>query len=160
MGTEWKRIRIPITPMDNRQVVLPQAANAAEPCPEKLVTSYSNHKSFPTPKHTNCNTKNVIYLLECTKCKKNNQYMDQTQRPISIRIAAHRAASKLKTNLPLYKHYAGNPGHDFERDTKVTILEKATADQLTSREGHWISTMETIFPKGLNSRYEGNHNQN
>jgi len=118
------------------------------------VTSSSNYKSFPTPKHTNCNTKNVIYLLECKKCSKGNQYVGQTKRPISSRMAGHRAASRIKTHLPLYKHFAGNPDHNFERDATVTILQKTTEDQLSDRENHWITTLDTIFPKGLNSRFE------
>ena len=124
---------------------------------KERVTSSSNMKSFPTPRNTNCNTCNVIYLIECTKCTKGNQYIGQTQRPISQRIAGHRKASYTKTNLPVYKHFAGSRDHDFERDTKVTILEKTSTSNLTPRESHWITTMDTIFPKGLNSRYERDH---
>ncbi len=68
------------------------------------IISTSNHKSFPTPKQSNCNTKNVIYLLECTKCNKRNQYVGQTERLLSQRLAGHRAAARIKTTLPLYKH--------------------------------------------------------
>ena len=58
------------------------------------IFSSTNHKSFPIPKYTNCTTNNVIYLLECTKCNKANQYVGQTQRNLSRRLAGHRAASK------------------------------------------------------------------
>lgn len=150
-------ITIPITPDLNGQ-----SAGCAIPfckCCRKMsrkvrVTSSSNYKSFSTPKHTNCNTRCVIYLLECKKCSKGNQYVGQTQRPLAYRLASHRAASKIKINLPLYKHFAGKPDHDFERDTRLTILEKTTTDNLTNREGHWIKTLDTVYPKGLNSRYE------
>ena len=118
------------------------------------IISNTNHKSFPTPKHTNCDTKCVIYLLECTKCSKGNQYIGQTGRTTSERLAGHRAASKVKINLPIYKHFAVKTDHNFERDTRLTILEKTTKALLDSRESHWISTMETVYPKGLNSRYE------
>ena len=51
--------------------------NACKCCPvmsKKIrAISTSNYKSFPTSKHANCMTKNVIYLLECTKCNKRNQ---------------------------------------------------------------------------------------
>ena len=54
---------------------------------------------------------------------------------------------------PLYKHFAAT-GHNFERDTKLTILEKTTKSLLDTRESHWISTMDSVYPKGLNSRYD------
>ena len=66
------------------------------------VISNTNHKSFATPKHSNCNTRNIIYLLECSKCTTKNQYVGQTQRSLSQRLGGHRAASRIKTNLPLY----------------------------------------------------------
>ncbi len=118
------------------------------------ISSNSNYKSFYTPKHTNCNTSAVVYLLECHKCPNRNQYVGQTKRNISHRIAGHRAASRIKTNLPLYKHFINSPNHTFEKDIRVTILEKTTVNQLDSRERHWINTLQTVYPKGLNSRYE------
>ena len=118
------------------------------------ITSNTKHRSFPTPTYTNCNTENVVYLLECTKCTKANQYVGQTQRTESKRLAGHRAASKIKTTLPLYKHFINSPNHNFERDKKLTILEKTTRDRLTAKESHWINTLDTVYPKGLNSRFE------
>ena len=119
----------------------------------RIISSFNN-KIFSTPKFTNCRTTNVIYLLECTKCTKRNQYVGQTQRCMNARLGGHRAASRLKPNLPLYKHFLTRPNHNLERDTKITILEKTTTNLLTERESHWISTLETVYPKGLNSRYE------
>ena len=118
------------------------------------VTSNYNYKSHWTPKFTNCNTNNVIYLLECKKCKTRNQYVGQTKRPLSQRLSGHRAASRIKHNLPLYKHFSNSPDHSFERDISLTILEKTTVELLEARERHWINTLETVHPKGLNSRYE------
>ena len=117
------------------------------------ITSSTNNKSFKTPMHTNCNTNCVIYLLECTKCNKRNQYIGQTKRSLSKRLGGHRAASRIKTLLPIYKHF-NTPNHIFERDIKLTILEKTTKAQLTYRESHWINTLDTVYPKGLNSCYE------
>ncbi len=120
---------------------------------QRIHSSYNN-RSFSTPTYANCNTRNVIYLIECTKCTKRNQYVGQTQRCMNIRLGGHRAASKTKPNLPIYKHFLTLPNHNLEKDIKITILEKTTTDQLTTRESHWISTMETVYPKGLNSRFE------
>lgn len=120
---------------------------------KQRVISSHNLKSFPTPTHTNCNSINVIYLLECKKCTKANQYVGQTRRTLAQRVAGHRAAYKVKHNLPIYKHFT-RAGHQFERDIRLTILEKTSSAQLDSREGHWIRTLETVHPRGLNSRFE------
>jgi len=119
------------------------------------IHSSHNHKSFRTTKYSNCSSSNVIYLLECKKCTKHNQYVGQTNRKLSERAAGHRAKAKLTTsrNLPLYKHFAGRD-HDFETDAKFSVLEKTTKNQLLVRESHWINTLETVHPKGLNNRYE------
>ena len=124
------------------------------------VTSSSNHRSHPTPKHTNCTSNCVVYLLECTKCNKGNQYVGQTKKTLQERMGGHRQASTIKTNLPLYKHFAGKSNHDFERDTRVTILEKTTEGRLLARESHWIITLDTVYPKGLNSRFEQHQTAN
>ncbi len=155
--TSDTQIIIPITPnLDGHSAgcAIPGCKCCAVMSRKVRITSTHNYKSFFISKHTNCSTKNVIYLLECTKCTKGNQYVGQTSRQLSQRIAGHRAASRIKTNLPIYKHFANLPDHSFHRDIKVTILEKTCDTQLDAREKHWINTLETVFPKGLNSRYE------
>ena len=117
------------------------------------IFSQKNYKPHLTAAHSNCNTCNIIYLIECKKCQKNNQYVGQTQRPLKQRIAGHRAAFYKKPNLPIYKHFAGKD-HNFERDISVSVLEKATPDRLLERESHWINLLDTVYPKGLNSRFE------
>ena len=122
-----------------------------------LVFSSYNYKSFPTAKHSNCSSSSVIYLIECKKCNRGNQYVGQTHRFLSQRIAGHRAASKRKTNLPIYKHFL-SPGHTFEKDIKVSVLEKTSPSQLLAREAFWIRSLDTKYPRGLNSRFDCVHN--
>ncbi len=150
-------IRIPVTPnMDGHSAGC--ATTGCKCCRamsrKERITSNSNYRSFPTPKHTNCDTNCVIYLLECSKCTTKNQYVGQTKRSLNQRLAGHRAACTTKPNLPIYKHFRSKTDHNFERDAKLTILEKTSQSLLTSREGHWIKTLDTVYPKGLNSRYE------
>ena len=90
----------------------------------------------------------------CCTSEKRNQYVGQTQRNLSKRIAGHRAASKIKTNLPIYKHFHTRPNHNFHRDIKVTILEKTTREQLITREKFWINALDTAYPNGLNSKFD------
>ena len=87
------------------------------------IFSSANCKSFPTPSYSNCSTQCVIYLLECTVCSLRNQYIGQTKRSVSKRISGHRAASRIKTSLPIYKHF-DQLDHNFVNDNIITILEK------------------------------------
>ena len=116
------------------------------------VTSTHNSRTYPTQKHTCCSTRNIIYLLECTKCIKGNQYIGQTSRPLKISLKEHRKANSLTTNLPLYKHFSQRLDHDFEKDARVTILQATTQRSLLERENNWIKVMDTIYLKGLNNQ--------
>ena len=111
------------------------------------ISSTWNHKSFNTAQHSNCDSNCVIYLLECQKCTRRNQYVGQTQRTFSLRVAGHRQMAKKPSNRPLYKHFA-EKNHNFERDAKFSVLEKTRLHLLSTRETHWIDTLETTFPKG------------
>lgn len=98
---------------------------------------------------TNCSTNCVIYLLECRRCP-TARYVGQTARSLRTRMGGHRAASLYK-QLPLYTHLRKN-FHSFS-DLQVTVLEKTTVDQLLNRELNWMTTLGTILPKGLNSKF-------
>ena len=116
------------------------------------VTSTYNNNTYPTQRYSCCSTRNVIYLLECRKCTKGNQYVGQTSRPLRKRLAEHRTASNVKTHLPLYKHFLQKADHNFERDVRITILQATTKSSLLKTENQWIKAMDTIYPRGLNSK--------
>ncbi len=99
-----------------------------------------------TPPNTNCNTRSVIYLLECRRCP-GTFYVGQTSRPLRQRIAGHRAAMGQK-RLPVYQHY-GAANHSLS-DAAVTILELCDQSSLDDRESDWIRRLECWYPNGLN----------
>ena len=117
------------------------------------VTSTHNNKTYPTQTYTCCATRNIIYLLECTKCTKGNQYIGHTPKPLQRKLTEHYTENKANTNSPLYKHFLQKAEHDFERDIKVTILKTTTRNHLLETENNWIKSMDTIYPKGLNSLF-------
>ena len=130
-------------------------ANAAQLSQENArVTSTYNNRTHPTQNCTSCATRNIIYLIECTKCTKGNQYVGQTSRPLRTRIKEHRTNSKKKkTNLPLYRHFLQRVDHNFERDIRVTILQATTRKNLLETEQLWINALDTTYPRGLNSQF-------
>lgn len=102
--------------------------------------------------NTTCDTSRLIYLLQCGKCSSRNQYVGQTRRPLKERVAGHRAALAQKKNMPLYRHL-GRAGHT-PADMKFTILELVEdEEELINREQHWIRTLDTVLPRGLNSKW-------
>ena len=114
------------------------------------ITSTWNKRRYPTQPHTNCSSHNVIYLIECSKCSQQNQYVSSTTKPIRTRLSEHEAAFKIKPQLIFYKHFAPED-HDFTKHTKISILEKTTTEKLPKREIYWIHVLQTSYPRGLNS---------
>jgi hypothetical protein len=111
----------------------------------------------PNPtKSVTCQTKNLIYALECKVCHK--QYVGETKRTFKERIAEHLGDIKnQRLNKPLGKHF-NLPGHKFGSIT-TCILElikddpalAETTSKRRAREYYWIMRLRTPEPFGLNS---------
>ena len=109
-----------------------------------------------------CHSQNLIYLLTCNNC--NLQYVGETTIPLNKRINIHRTA---KTGCEhMIKHYKEICiGATFQ----VQVLEifqgngyvngkvcPKDREQRLIREEHWMKTLRTIFPYGLNERARHN----
>ena len=115
---------------------------------------YSAHGNpYKVPSNTNCSSRNLIYLLECTLCPARGRYVGQTSRTMRVRMAAHRAVHT-KKNMPLYRHLKRKE-HHFEhlRVTILELLQNPTERQLLVREEDWMKKLNTKLPNGLNSLY-------
>ena len=115
------------------------------------ITSTLNN-SYPTQKYTSCGTKNIIYLIECTKCNKGNQYVGHSKGPLRTKLQEHKEAHNRHTDLPLYRHFSQDSGHQFEENINITILQATTRNSLLEMKNKWIRLLDTIYPKGLNSQ--------
>lgn len=95
----------------------------------------------------NCDSSNVIYMLECTVCKK--QYIGQTETSFRIRFNNHRSHSNKLPSLPLSKHIR-LPGHSFE-NIRATILESGfrSHHDREARESYLIYKFNTVS-SGIN----------
>lgn len=109
----------------------------------------STHSNF---KHKisgalDCDSNNVIYLLECGVC--NMQYVGQTDTPFRIRFNNHRSHVRSLPGLPLSKHVALKD-HNFE-GIKVTLLENnfRTTREREQRESYFIYKFDKI-KSGIN----------
>ena len=108
----------------------------------------------------NCKSKDVIYLAECRKCNYKPYVGKCEQQMISRRINKHRFDAKRPNSIPIDRHFL-LPGHDFDRDFKLTIIEQInnkdmtrekTRETLERREDFWITKLGTMHPNGFNDK--------
>jgi len=122
----------------------------------KEFKSHINNRVFKIFHKVNCKSRNVIYLMECIKCK--IQYVGKAETPLNLRINNHRKDVANPNAIPVCKHFA-QPAHKFNDHAKFTIIEQlkdqdiskeTITTRLKERENFWIKTLETLTPKGLN----------
>ena len=113
-------------------------------------TTFSHQSAnlcFPIISRITCNTTDVIYLVTCRVCRA--QYVGQTRRPLKTRILQHlRNVSLRHTHAPLYQHFRGPCGIQAFSFKGIDIQPKET--RRIQKESHWISTLGTRTPLGLN----------
>ena len=120
------------------------------------ITSSHTKRSYPIKQEMNCRTWNVIYVITCKHC--NQQYVGQTSQSLQDRITKHRNDLKSKNYL-IYQHFRRHR-LNMEDDIKVTPIEQVTKEKLLETETKWIKTLETLNPKGLNSKFEKHSDTN
>ena len=118
---------------------------------------------------SNCKSRNVIYLLECIRCKL--QYVGKSEWPFNIRLNNYRHRIKstdYNKLLPVEQHFRST-NHNFTTDAKFTIIERieknidnkennSLTTILESHEDNWILRLKTLSPNGLNGKL--NHPEN
>ena len=119
------------------------------------IRSYYSKEKFRTRTKISCKSNNLIYALECTKCKK--QYVGETKRTIRERMTGHIHTIKSKQNhKPVPQHYnsAGHCGFD---DIRIFILKfcQTPPDDAHRRyreiaERKWQDRLHSSYPWGLN----------
>ena len=109
-----------------------------------------------------CHTSNLIYVLSCQKC--NLHYVGQTSTSVRQRTCSHRYTFRHKKEAAQSRHLTAHfnlPGHEFNRDFKITPLQTITLDpnkkinsiNLQRLENKWIDKLNTLHPSGLNTNY-------
>ena len=108
-----------------------------------------SQKEFSIVKQINCGTKNLIYLITCTRC--GLQYVGETGRTLRERLAVHLSTIKLKKNTSIGIHFNLH-GHSH-RDVLIIGIEGLGLDNERERklkEKNWIARLHTEYPHGLN----------
>ena len=112
-------------------------------------TSTVTKRSFPIRFSATCSSSYIIYLITCTKCKK--QYVGLTTTQLKTRINHHRSNIFCKKTIYLCRHF--NFSDHSVHNLSVQVIDKAytkTLQELQKLERYWIKTLNTLQPRGLN----------
>ena len=97
-----------------------------------------------------CKMKNLVYLIECRRCKK--QYVGETENALHIRLNGHRSDIRHnRAEKPVGAHF-NLPEHSIE-DLTILVVEKIQFDDTDlrrHRESYWIHKIHSLAPGGLN----------
>ena len=125
--------------------------NQCHLCPYVKETKYIEERNikWKINKSVNCETTNVVYLIQCERCKV--KYIGETERPLKDRIGEHKGYIRTKKlNEPIGEHF-NQRGHSIT-DLKVSILEKVIKEEKfyrKERESYLIRKFDTFYG-GLN----------
>jgi hypothetical protein len=131
------------------------------------IQCHTTGQSFFTKENVTCQSSNLIYVINCTRCGKH--YVGQTKRPLCQRLQEHFRSIKQglearnKKPLATYKpqpvgiHFS-LPDHIGHRDVKIQILDfvhfhpdSKKAESVRLRvEKKWIHRLRCPAPNGMN----------
>ena len=117
-----------------------------------------NNREYKLAKDVNCQTNNVIYLLECTCCK--TQYVGETKRNFLTRFKEHLADIRHNRDTPISKHFNLNSHKMAATPAQLipTILSRIvghpdrTMDVRKNKEKMWIHTLRSTAPHSIKVR--------
>ena len=79
------------------------------------------NKTFKIFHEANCRSGNLIYLMECTLCSK-NQYVGKCERSLNRRDNTHRNDVWRTDGPPCDKHFQ-KENHDFNKHLKIKVQQ-------------------------------------
>ena len=122
-------------------------------------TSYFDETEIPINGRMDCTSTNVIYVIECIKCKR--KYVGETQKPLKTRLLRHISDIRTYKDTSVAEHfnYECISTHNVA-DLKIYPIEfihdqgspHKNEAKLLKRESYWIDYLETLEPCGLNVR--------
>ena len=97
----------------------------------------------------NCNSKDVIYLINCNRC--NALYIGQTGRKLKERLNNHRSDIRTYKKTAIAYHF-NNPKHTIEnlKITPIFSIVHYTTEEKNNIELSFIKQLQCNYPKGLN----------
>ena len=130
----------------------PRCKTCIHTTPSRWSTSSMNNKTYNIRHTLTCKSHNVIYLITCTKCKK--QYVGQTSQQLRSRFTQHRFTINSDNGYPVARHFKfDTPGHSINNQqiTAIDHIPRADSIALLNKETYWIHTLRTMEPGGINT---------
>ena len=149
------RAKVPPAKSKPRRVIpgMHKCGKNCEICPyvktQKLVKATYTNEVVHLPKHYDCKTKNIVYIVQCIKC--NDQYIGQTKKTLEDRFKQH--LSYVANNTQATGQHFNLPSHNSSHMT-ISVLEKVhqiDRAHREDRESHWIMRFNLKY-KGMNKK--------
>ena len=122
--------------------------------------SFQTGKSYNIRSKLSCDSKNIVYLASCKKCRL--QYVGSTTTDFRVRFRNHKSAMVTnKKTCEVAVHFNKTP-HDLS-DFSFQCIDQVqpTANNsrdieklLITKEAYWSSQLFSLAPFGLNKRQE------
>ena len=121
-------------------------------------TFFSTGESHPIKSNLTCETKNLIYMIQCNHC--NLQYIGKTKRRLKDRFNEYGRTidnpNNISTPTTVAEHFLSTPNHT-SNDMQLIPIEKifSKRDSIRkAREAFLILKGRTTDPHGFNIRAE------
>ena len=121
----------------------------------KTFHSVETKETFTIRERYSCQTTNVVYLISCSICTNQCQYVGETKNTLRQRFYKHTSDIRNNTGTLVTKHF-NQPGHSLS-DMQVIVIERVFNIDLHARlrrEAFWRNKLRTLTPHGLNSLEE------
>lgn len=113
-------------------------------------TSHSTKEVFKVEHPISCQTKHLVYLIQCKRC--GQQYVGETGNTLNTRMIRHRYDIRhMETSCGVAEHFC-KKDHSVD-DLQVMGIEAGLEDaqRRKQREKHWKDTLDTL-KNGMNKK--------
>ena len=115
----------------------------------QVISSKEKH-SYPIRGNFNCKSNDIIYAMTCNTC--NTQYVGETSNSMNCRCRGHESSIRTNKDQSVAIHYRSY-NHTIN-DYSFTIVDQEKDKKRRLRlEESWMTLLNTLTPKGLNSRW-------
>ena len=113
-------------------------------------------KEFNIMSKLNCNSENVVYLVQCKTC--NIQYVGSASTKFRLRFNNYKAcfrkcsSGQMAPQMSFHSHFCQN-NHNGMEDWAFTLIDQTqNLKSLRKRECFWQEKLQTFMPLGLNEK--------